>query len=89
MGECNEGSCESQEGGCCEMSAMLMKLADEAWGELMKEKMKKAIEKERGEKMNKVAAVSVQASLAYWEHKMQGKAQCHEFSENLKKAFMG
>ena len=104
MGDCKEGTCstEQQKGGAdccsgsscnkssgCEMTDMLMHIADSAWAELMKDKMKKLFETHRGKNMDKLAKASVEASLAYWEHKMKGKMACHENKEKLKQAMMG
>ena len=88
-GSCNEGSkCGSQSTGC-EMTDMMLNLADEAWKQLMMEKMKAEFEKQRGEKMTRVAAASIEASIAKWEHKMSGKMKCQEAKDKLKAAFMG
>ena len=98
--ECNEGSskqeCQTKggssscgsKGSGCEMTDMVMGLTHKAWGQLMVEKMKAELEKTRGEKMNKVAAAAIAASLAKWEHKMSGKVKCQEPKDNLKRAFM-
>lgn len=95
MTECNENSCNEQsecsnsKGTGCEMTDMMMCLADEAWKQLMVEKMKQQFEQQRGEKMNRVAAASIEASIAKWEHKMSGKMKCQEAKGKLKAAFMG
>lgn len=91
-GSCGSGSCQSS--GCgkssgCEMTDMMMGLSHKAWMCLMKDKMKAELEKHRGEQMNKMAAAIVEASIASWEHKMQGKMQCHEHKEKIKQAMMG
>ena len=79
---CNESSCEESKGD------MMMNIANEAWEELMKEKMKSAYEKSIGDKMNRTAMVAVEACIAYWGNKMKEKAACAEFEEKLKKAMM-
>jgi len=102
MGECKNEPCNVDEGGCkvcgkagcngcstgCEMTDEMMRLGNEAWAELMKEKMKKVYEKKNGEKMNKVAEVVVDGCSGYWHHMMQGKASCEEFKGKLRDAFM-
>ncbi len=102
-GCCDEESCSSEK-SCCESSCesgdscsdenknpsgMMMKLAEDAWSELMKEKIKAVFEKETGSMMNKVAQATAEASIAYWTHKMEGEAKCHEHQEKIMKAFMG
>ena len=96
--ECCEDKCCSagKESCCCEcscsesndLSKMIMQLANEAWGELMKEKMKAAYDKAVGDKMNKAAQVGVEASMAFWSGKMKEKASFAEFEEKLKKAML-
>jgi len=89
--QCNtESSCQDNTkcSSGCEMTDMLMKLADNSWEELMKEKMKKVLETKIGKRMDKTAGVIVQASLDYWQHKMQGKAKCEEHKQKIKAAFM-
>ena len=102
MGECcEESKCCSGESSCCESSCndsccesemskgkMILGLANEAWSELMKEKMKAAYEKTIGEKMNKAAHVGVEACIAYWAQKMKSEAAWAEFEEKLSKAMM-
>jgi hypothetical protein len=66
------------------MAGVLMDIADEAWEDLMRDKMKKAFEKAKGEKMDKAAALVVEASISYWEGKMKEKAKWNEFEDKLK-----
>ena len=93
--ECGEESCCAAKSAecCCEeesksMGKMMMDLANEAWSELMKEKMKAAYEKAVGDKMNKSSQASVEACMAYWNNKMKEQASCAEFEEKLKRAMM-
>lgn len=86
--DCSCGGNESCCGEETSKSEMFMELANEAWAELMKEKMKAVYEKSMGDKMNKVAAVSVEACMAYWMQKMKSEASCAEFEEKLRKAMM-
>ena len=65
---------------------MMMGLANEAWSELMMDKMKAAFEKAKGQKMDKVAHISVEACMAYWANKMKSKEAWAEFNEKLMQA---
>lgn len=89
---CNCASCGCSENSCCDEESskgkMFMDMANDAWSELMKEKMKSAYEKAMGDKMNKAAAVSVEACMAYWGQKMKNEASFAEFEEKLKRAMM-
>lgn len=65
---------------------MLMGFSDDAWEELMREKIKAAMEKKKGAKMEKVAGLIVDAASDLWEGKMQEKEKWAEFEEKLNKA---
>jgi len=97
---CEEKTCETDgssncksSDGCnlnsgCSMSDEIFSIANEAWRELLKEKMKKEFEKQRGEKMNGIAVVGVEGAMNYWQNMMAGKGATQEFQEKLKQAFM-
>jgi len=61
----------------------MLHAADCAWHGLMKDKMKAVLEKERGDKMNKVAELSVQASIEFWTKKMAGEEPSDDFFKEL------
>ena len=89
--ECCEDSKCGSECSCDSGSSkagMIMGLANEAWTELMKEKMKKAYEKEIGAKMDSIAKIGVEACIAFWGNKMKDKASFDEFEEKLREAMM-
>ncbi len=88
---CDESSaecCDSNSNECCNMAERLLELADEAWFELLKEKIKKEIESTSGAKMNELAKMVAKANCERWSHKIKGKAKCEEFKHNLKSFFM-
>ena len=72
---------------CCPMPEKLLALADEAWFEVLKEKMKAEIVKSCGDKMDKLAKLVVDANKGKWEHTIQGKVKCEEYKQNLKNFF--
>ena len=84
----NSCSCESCGEESVSHSKMMMDLANDAWEELMMEKMKSSYEKAVGDKMNKAAQVCVEACIAYWGQKMKGEASWAEFEEKLRKSMM-
>ena len=105
MGEecCKEQKCgcESEKERCCEsnyceMSGELVCMADEAWSELMVEKLKARWEKERGENMEKVADLIIAHSMEVWKLRMEKqdikaeleKEKIDKFREELGKIFM-
>tara|TARA_Y100000310_G_scaffold340490_1_gene436442 strand:- start:342 stop:626 length:285 start_codon:yes stop_codon:yes gene_type:complete len=92
MGE----NCESKEcckenkkecGTGCEMTDHLMGLADEAWEELFKEKIKAHYEKTAGEKMTRTAEATAEAAMAFWQSKMAKKKTIAEQTEKIKQSF--
>ena len=85
---CQDTSSNQKATSGCEMTDMIMHIADKAWEELMKEKMKKELEKQIGERMNKVAVAGATASIAYHTHLMEAKMKCEEHKTKLKQAFM-
>ena len=98
--ECNENKCETtKQSSCntkksccssgCPMTDGIFKLAEDAWSELMVEKMKDQFEKLMGPKMDKVASAGVKASITFWENKMKSKGEMHKEFENIKQSFMG
>lgn len=64
---------------------MMLSLADAAWAELMKEKIKILFEKERGSNMDKVAEVATKASMEFWAKKMSGTEADEEFFKDFGK----
>jgi len=72
---------------CCDMPERLLCLADEAWYEVLKEKMKDEIRKSCGENMDKLAKLVVGTNKAKWAHMVKGKIKCDEYKQNLKNIF--
>ncbi len=69
--------CDEYRSGC-EFTDCMFALAKEAWGELMKEKIKKCYEEMHGEHMDKVAKIAAEGCSKYWKSKMQQKQDCAE-----------
>lgn len=72
---------------CCDFPEKLLDLADEAWLEVVKEKIKKEIEASCGEKLNKLAKLVAETNKTKWSAKIAGKQQCQEYKQNLLKLF--
>lgn len=68
------------------MPKMMMALSNQAWAELMREKMKKHLDAANGKKMDATAKVAADACIAFWDGKMQQKEQFEEFERKLKEA---
>lgn len=89
--QCQTGStCTTKNatGECsCDMPEKLLALADEAWSELLKEKIKAEISKSCGEGMDKLAKLVAETNKAKWAHTIQGKVKCNEYKDKLKAIF--
>lgn len=77
------GDCE------CNMHEELLALADDAWMELLKDKIKAEIEKANGPHMDKIAKLVADANCAKWGNMIQAKVKCNEYKENLKALMIG
>lgn len=64
----------------------LLKLADDAWMEVLKEKIKEEIRLNGGEQIAQLAKLVSSANHARWKDKMQTKRDHEEFENNLKAA---
>lgn len=77
--ECQEKDC-----GCAER---FLNVADEAYLELLKEKIKVKIEKEKGDELEKLAEIVAKANNEKWKYKLAIKVKCEEYKNNLKEYF--
>ena len=69
------------------MPQQLLGLADDAWHELLKEKIKASIEESCGEKLDELAGLVREANSFRWQHKIQGKVKCDEYQSNVRAFF--
>ncbi len=72
---------------CCKIPEKLLALADQAWEEVVKEKIKQQIIASDGEKLDKLVQIVAQANAERWAHRIQGKARCDEYKSKLKEFF--
>lgn len=98
MSDCNEGQCstdkgscesDSQSSDCCTLAEDLLCLAKQAKHELLKEKIKKELEAKMGKKLDAVAKVVAEATVACLEHKMAAKEACDDYQSKLHAALKG
>lgn len=93
---CHSQSCHEHE-ECCsheqecghegDFSKMLLELADEAWMEVLKNKIMQQIEKSEGKKLDELAKLVSDANGQRWQHKLAKKKACEDFSCKLKDFF--
>lgn len=84
QGQCEEGKTSKASSECCDIPAKLLSLADEAWHDVLKEKLKAKIEEHSGEKIDKLASVVATANHKKWSHMIQQKVDCHSYQDEVK-----
>lgn len=74
------------EGGC-HCAEKFLEIADEAWKEVLKEKIKTKIIAKKGEHIDKLAEMVAVANGEKWKNMIAAKMKCNEFKDNLKEFF--
>lgn len=91
-GECSHGestcscSChQASEGheGYDDFAHELIEMADEAWMEVLKEKLIEHIESTDGANLDKLAKLVTETNKERWKHKLAKKRGCKNFREQL------
>lgn len=70
--------------GHCHCVEKFLELADEAWKELLVEKIKEKILTKKGEHLEKLAEIISTANGERWKHKIGAKTNVNEFKDKLK-----
>lgn len=91
---CHCQSCEAKrqyhehgmDGSCCCAEKFLM-LADEAWKEVLKDKIKEKICAQKGEHIEKLAELIATTNGEKWKHKMSAMMKCDQYKDQLKEFF--
>lgn len=71
----------------CHCKEHFLMMADKAWMELLKEKIKANIEKEHGTHIEQLADILAKANGDQWKHKMEAKMCYEEYQNTLKEFF--
>lgn len=91
QGQCSEKSTSqatNNQSECCEIPAKLLCLADQAWHDLLKEKIKAQIEEHAGEKLDKLAGVVATANHKKWSNLIQQKVNCGSYQDEVKEIML-
>ncbi|CAM2876854.1 Uncharacterised protein [Legionella steigerwaltii] len=64
-----------------------LELADEAWEEVLKEKIKALILKNQGARLDKLAKIVAEGNHQRWKHRMEEKQGYTDFMEEICKFF--
>jgi len=75
--KCGSPECEKECSGACDdgMTQAILSVANEAWAEVLKEKMKKEYEKTMGAEMQALAEVGAKAFTELMQGKTSAKAE--------------
>lgn len=71
----------------CHCLEKFLAIADEAWTEVLKEKIKTKILEHKGEKIEELAKIIAKANGERWKNKITAKTKRHEFKDSLKEYF--
>lgn len=82
---CGARTHNSEEG--CNCAEKFLYLADEAWKEVLKDKIKAKIIAKKGDHMEKLAEIIAIANGEKWKHKISAKTKSHDFKDKLKDYF--
>lgn len=85
---CHDACCGGGHHHECSGSDAFLQLADEAWMEVLKEKIKKHI-LANDTKMDELAKIISEANHERWKMKMVGKHECDDFKQKLREYFGG
>lgn len=70
-----------------DFATKVLAMADEAWEELLMEKIKARIEKQSGNHLDKLAELIANANKKRWEHKLECNSCVHELHDELRQFF--
>ena len=71
---------------CC-FSKQLLELADEAWMEILKDKIKAKIEASSGKNLDQLAQLVSDANHERWKSKLGQKSQCDSYKQKIEDFF--
>lgn len=84
---CHSHTCHEEHEEGCHFAEQLLEVADQAWMEVVKEKMKKQIESTSGKKLDDLAKIVTEANHARWKGLMAGKHCEENYKEKLRAFF--
>lgn len=82
--KCNHAECGSRS---CDFSQHLLKLADEAWMEVLKEKVKEKIRESDGTNLDALAQLISDSNGQRWKNKIGAQKAMNEFKAQLENLF--
>jgi hypothetical protein len=95
-GECcsHDKNChENHHHECChhheheDFAKQLLEMADEAWMEVLKEKIKEEIRSTSGSHLEGLAKIVSEANSLRWKNKLSSQKECSQFKEKIHEFF--
>jgi len=89
MKDCCKDECSSEHEEChedeneCNKTDFFLEVADCAWTEVLKDKIKEHILQTQGDRMTELAKIVAEGNGQRWKNKMENKKNCMEFEEKL------
>lgn len=83
--KCHEHHHDGEQG---DFAKQLLELADEAWMEVLYDKIKKKVETTNGAKLDQLAQIVADANNARWEAKLSKEKRCDEYEDKIAHFFM-
>lgn len=85
---CGHHECSCKQGHAHEhdhadFSQQLLEMADAAWMEVLKDKMKEHIKKSSGEQLDQLAGIVAEANKVRWKNKMANHKVCSDYKERI------
>ncbi len=71
----------------CHCAEKFLGIADEAWKEVLKDKIKHIILEHKGQHLDELAEIIAKANAAKWKAKISSKSKCNEYKDKLKEFF--
>jgi hypothetical protein len=85
---CQCSSCQhAGHGQSGDFSAKLLEMADEAWMEVLKEKIKEQVAASSGDKLDKLAKIVAESNNARWHQKLELMDIAHNFADKVRGFF--
>jgi hypothetical protein len=78
---CHAKHCEEDQHDA--FASCLLEAADEAWMEVLKDKIKEHILSTQNDRMSELAKIVSEGNSQRWKNKMEKKAGCSDFKEKL------
>lgn len=73
--------------GSCNCAEKFLEVADQAWIEVLKEKIKDKILQKKGEHIDKLAEIIATTNGEKWKHRIEARMACDKYKDTLKEFF--